>query len=151
MLYLWLDNVRKPQNLGAVLRLAAALGATLVSSGATPAHLPPRARFAAVGLEHTVPREHYPSFDDALAALRLRHVTVVGTAPRAPLTLWQADALAADPLAIVFGSETGGLGAHKLARLDATLAIPMPGGAESLNLATSVAIVAWEALRRRST
>ncbi|MEI6608007.1 MAG: TrmH family RNA methyltransferase, partial [Verrucomicrobiota bacterium] len=63
---------------------------------------------------------------------------------------WQAAFKAGDYL--VFGSETRGLPEPLLAATtDQSLCIPMrPGATRSLNLATSVAIVLYEALRQQN-
>ncbi len=51
--------------------------------------------------------------------------------------------------ALIFGRETTGLGDERLAELGAqALAVPVPGPVRSLNLATSVGIVLYEALRQ---
>jgi len=67
-------------------------------------------------------------------------------APRSP---WQAAFKAGDYL--VFGCETRGLPEPLLAAAgERALCIPMlPGATRSLNLATSVAIVLYEALRQQ--
>ena len=55
---------------------------------------------------------------------------------------------------LLFGRETSGLPPEVLANADARLTIPMPGGVErgggvrSLNLATAVGVVLFEALRQ---
>jgi tRNA (cytidine/uridine-2'-O-)-methyltransferase len=52
---------------------------------------------------------------------------------------------------LVFGRETKGLPASLLdARPEQCLTIPMPGGTRSLNLATAVGIVLYEAIRQVS-
>jgi TrmH family RNA methyltransferase len=53
-------------------------------------------------------------------------------------------ASAARPVAILFGGERAGLANGEIARCDALLTIPAPGGYESLNLAQSVQVVCYE-------
>jgi TrmH family RNA methyltransferase len=53
------------------------------------------------------------------------------------------------PTAIVVGSEARGLPAAWLDRADVRVRIPMFGRADSLNVATSAAILLYEAVRQR--
>jgi 23S rRNA (guanosine2251-2'-O)-methyltransferase len=52
-------------------------------------------------------------------------------------------------VALVLGNETNGLSEPVRAELDGTIAIPMRGGVESLNVAAAAAVAAYELLRRR--
>jgi tRNA (guanosine-2'-O-)-methyltransferase len=53
------------------------------------------------------------------------------------------------PTALVFGSEAAGLTPEALSCADETIAIPMVGMVQSLNLSVSVAVVLYEAFRQR--
>ena len=57
----------------------------------------------------------------------------------------------ATPTAIVVGSEARGLPAAWLDQADTRVRIPMFGRADSLNVATSAAILVYEAVRQRLT
>ncbi len=54
------------------------------------------------------------------------------------------------PFALVLGNEASGLPSQLAPRLDATVTIPMGGGAESLNVSTAAAVLCFDAARRRS-
>jgi tRNA (guanosine-2'-O-)-methyltransferase len=54
------------------------------------------------------------------------------------------------PLALVFGNESGGISAESLAFADEVVRIPMFGMVQSLNLSVSVAVILYEALRQRA-
>jgi tRNA (guanosine-2'-O-)-methyltransferase len=56
----------------------------------------------------------------------------------------------ARPVALVFGSESGGISEEALAFADKVVRIPMLGMVQSLNLSVSVAVILYEALRQRS-
>ena len=121
-----LEAPRSPGNAGAVVRVAAAAGASGVafSGPLDPWH--PTVLRGSAGL-------HY-----ALPVLRACPADVVG-----PVVVLDAGgdpsvALPADAVLVV-GSERGGVGADLRARADAVLALPMRPGVSSLNLATSVA------------
>ena len=53
------------------------------------------------------------------------------------------------PCAWVFGHEGQGIAADVAARCAAMLAIPQPGGEESLNVAAAAAVCLYESARRR--
>lgn len=53
------------------------------------------------------------------------------------------------PTALVFGSEASGLTSETLQYADETVAVPMAGMVQSLNLSVSVAVVLYEAFRQR--
>jgi tRNA (guanosine-2'-O-)-methyltransferase len=53
------------------------------------------------------------------------------------------------PTALVFGSEASGLAPETLSYADETIAIPMAGMVQSLNLSVSAAVVLYEAFRQR--
>jgi TrmH family RNA methyltransferase len=74
-------------------------------------------------------------------------VTVVATSGRASVSCWDADLR--PPLAMLLGSEGSGLPDDLLAAADLTVAIPMTGTAESLNLAVAAGILLYELPRRR--
>jgi tRNA (guanosine-2'-O-)-methyltransferase len=56
----------------------------------------------------------------------------------------------ARPVALVFGSESGGISEEALAFADRVVRIPMLGMVQSLNLSVSVAVILYEALRQRA-
>lgn len=55
----------------------------------------------------------------------------------------------ARPIALVFGSESGGISAEALALADIKIRIPMVGMVQSLNLSVSVGIILYEAFHQR--
>lgn len=121
-----LDSPRSPGNAGAVVRVAAAAGASGVAFTGPLDPWHPTVLRGSAGL-------HY-----ALPVLRVSADDVTG-----PVVVLDADgdpsaALPADAVLVV-GSERGGVGAQLRARADVVLALPMRPGVSSLNLATSVA------------
>jgi tRNA (guanosine-2'-O-)-methyltransferase len=55
----------------------------------------------------------------------------------------------AQPLALVFGSESEGISDEAMAFADHVIHIPMVGMVQSLNLSVSVGIVLYEAFKQR--
>ena len=120
------DAPRHAGNVGAVIRVAAAAGASGVATTGTLDPWHPAVLRGSAGL-------HY-----ALPVLRTDAADLVG-----PVVVLDADgdaeaALPADGVLVV-GSERAGVGADLRARADLVLALPMRSGVSSLNLATAVA------------
>ena len=84
---------------------------------------------------------------DLLAALRRSGLQIVGTQPAGAVAFdrvdWQK------PTAFLVGSEGGGLPASVRAGTDVNVAIPMQTPVESLNVAISAGLLAYEARRQR--
>ena len=140
-------DVRDPGNAGTVLRTCDAAGveAVLFCAGSVDPFNPKTVRSSAGSIFH-VDLAVVPETARALAWLRAAGVRVFGTAPSG------TDYLSSDlrgPSAFVFGNEKAGLDASLLATLDATLAIPMTGRAESLNVGIACAVLCFEAVRQR--
>jgi tRNA (cytidine/uridine-2'-O-)-methyltransferase len=135
-----------PQNTGNIGRLSAATQSPLHLVGRLGFQVDERAvRRAGLDYWPLVRLEQHADltqFQARYPASRLRLFS--GTASRSYL---DAEFRAGD--ALVFGRESVGLGSELLARhKDVTFAIPTLGAVRSLNLANSVAIVLYEALRQ---
>ena len=146
-LYVVLEAVEKPGNLGAVQRVADGAGAhgLIVCDGGTDLYNPNVLR-ASRGACFNLPTV-VAETDEAAAWLGARDVTVVATSPDADVP-WCACDLTG-PVALVLGAEDTGLSAAWLARADTTVAIPMAGAGDSLNVAASAAVLLYETLRQR--
>ncbi|MCX6048902.1 MAG: RNA methyltransferase [Chloroflexi bacterium] len=142
-----IEGVEKPGNFGAILRTADAVGldGVIVCAGATDLHNPNVIR-ASLGTLFTVPVVEAPTLD-AITWLRRHQIRIVAATPEAQQRYTSVDMTG--PVAIVLGSEANGLGATWLAAADETVSIPMLGAADSLNLATSTALLLYEVIRQR--
>ena len=129
-----LDRPRSPGNAGAVVRVAAAAGASgvAVTGQLDPWH--PTVLRGSAGLHYALPVLHLPT----------------GELPAGPYAVLDADG---DPdgvlppdAVLVVGTERDGVGADLRARADLVLALPMRPGVSSLNLATATAAALY---RRR--
>jgi TrmH family RNA methyltransferase len=144
-----LDNVEKPGNLGAVLRVADGSGADAVIVCGTGTDLfNPNVLRASRGTFFAVPTVVAPP-EETLAFLRTHAIAAVATSPVADHR-WDEIGLTG-PTAIVLGAEHDGLGPDWLSRADLTVGIPMLGAGDSLNVSTSAAILLYEAVRQRSS
>jgi tRNA (cytidine/uridine-2'-O-)-methyltransferase len=149
MLHVALYEPEIPPNTGNVARLCAATGAVLHLVGRLGFRLDDRALRRA-GLDywpHVEVRRHatFADFEAALGAARLFCFSARAARPYTEARYRDGDCL-------LFGGETYGLPPDLLARhAGRTFGIPMPAGkVRSLNLATAVGIVLYEALRQLS-
>jgi len=144
---LMLDQLTDPQNVGAVLRSAAAFGARGVIM--QDRHAPPfsgaLAKAAAGALEQ-VPIARVTNLSRALETLADAGWRALGLAGDAEATL--AETLDGQPTVLVLGSEGEGLRRLVSEHCDLLVRIPMPGGFESLNVAAAGAIALYEASRK---
>lgn len=142
------ESVEKPGNLGALLRSADAAGVTavIVCDPATDVNNPNVVR-SSRGTRFTVPIVEAGTAE-TLAWLATHQVRIAAATPQADLAYTDADLCG--PLAIAVGAESDGLTAAWLSRADLRLRIPMRGRVNSLNVATSAALLLYEALRQRA-
>ncbi len=143
-----LDGVMDPQNFGAVLRSAVALGASAViwpehaSAPLTPATF----RASAGAVEHAV-LCRVPSLPEALDALTARGLTTVALDAQGPVELAAIDLRG--PVAIVIGAEDKGTRRPVRRACKYTARLPMAGPIASLNASVAGAIALYEVLRQR--
>ena len=145
-----LDQVTDPRNLGAVIRSAAGAGATGV---VMPEHGAARVtaavcRASAGAVEH-VPVAIVPNLARYLADVKGAALWAYAAATDGETPLWSAEL--AGGIALVLGAE--GRGVRPLVRrtCDGTIAIPIAGSVESLNVSVAAAVVLYEAARQRSS
>jgi TrmH family RNA methyltransferase len=141
-------GLEKPGNLGAILRTADAVAAAAVVAAdpATDWGNPNVVR-ASKGTLFGVPVASGTSAE-VMGWLADQGLPIVATSPGATLVLAEADLTG--PVAITVGSESQGLPQEWLSRASTAVRIPMLGRADSLNVATTAAIVAYEAVRQRT-
>ncbi len=144
-----LDGLVDPENVGAVVRSAAVLGATALLSGPTSAS--PwlrRAVRSSMGTVLDLPVVEVADLAGELVHLEREHgLRPVALDPRGATPIDAADLAGA--VALVVGREADGLSPEVLAACRERVAIPMIAGADSLNAASAAAIAIWEAMRRR--
>jgi TrmH family RNA methyltransferase len=143
-----LHGANNPSNAGAALRVAEAAGATGVVATRGSADLfSPKALRGSMGSAFRSPVWEGATFEDALRFCAERGIKTVGTDARAGATHTEIDWTT--PRAVVLGPEAGGLTDEEVRACDESLRIPMREPVESLNLTTALAVVLYEAARRR--
>lgn len=146
---LMLDQVTDPQNVGAILRSAAAFGATgVVLQDRHAPKLSGALAKAAAGAVDAVPVARVVNLARALDELTDAGWRAVGLAGEAERAL--GDVLDGRPTVLVMGSEGEGLRRLVAEHCDDLARIPMPGGFESLNVSAAAAVALYEAARPRS-
>jgi len=142
-----LDGVADPGNVGTIVRIADAAGACAVFAGpGTVDVTASKVVRSAAGSLLRVPVVTSLSAAAAVVALRVRSVRCVGTVAHGATAYDEFDW--SMPVALVMGNEAHGIDDAIAEMLDAEVRIDMAPGAESLNVATACAVLAFEIRRR---
>jgi RNA methyltransferase, TrmH family len=148
-----LDGVSDPGNLGTILRTASAAGvqAVLLTPGSADPFAPKVVR-AGMGAHFHLPIRTF-SWDEIVG-----YLAPEGADPRIKVYLADAggpliytQAVLKSPLALIIGGEAEGAGDQARSLSQERIKIPMPGKAESLNVAAAAAILLFEVVRQRQT
>jgi TrmH family RNA methyltransferase len=141
-------GIERPGNLGGIIRTACAanVDGLLVCDPCTDLFQRDVVR-GSVGAIFHVPLAEAGSAE-AIRWLRGRALKIVAATPGGTIPYWQADY--GDGVAIVLGSERHGLSDAWFEVADETVAIPMPGPVDSLNVGVASGVVLFEAARRRA-
>jgi TrmH family RNA methyltransferase len=131
---LW--HVGDPGNVGTIVRTADAYDAAVALSDECADPTGPRAVRATAGAIFRVPLVAWDAAAGTRAALVAHGGTPIGEADLQP------------PLTFLLGSEREGLPERLVASCNLAVSIPLPGAAESLNVAAAAAIALYELSRR---
>jgi 23S rRNA (guanosine2251-2'-O)-methyltransferase len=143
-----LDEIQDPHNLGAVLRVAEALGAGVAVTERGSAPLSEAVGRASAGAVERVRIHRVKNLRRFVDRLKNEGFRVIGLDAReGARSLFEVD-LTGD-LALVLGAE--GKGIRRLVRegCDELASLPMVGKVASLNVSTAAAAAGYEALRQR--
>ena len=146
-LYIVLESVEKPGNMGAILRSADAAGVdgVIICDPLTDLYNPNLVR-ASIGAAFTVPTVACTS-EECIAWLKENGIQIL-TAQLQDSSLYY-DTDMKRPTAIVMGTEATGLTTQWREAADRHIRIPMCGKLDSLNVSVSSAILMFEAVRQR--
>ena len=148
-LFLVLDGVQDPGNLGACLRTAAAAAVTAVIIPRNRAvGLTPAARRSAAGAAERVELVIVTNLARSLRLLAEHGVWRVGLAAGHGDSIFRSRLDGA--LALVLGGEEGGMRRLTREHCDELVEIPMPGAIESLNVSVAAGIALFAAVDRRT-
>ena len=143
------DRVNDPQNLGAVIRAAAAFeaGAVIVPDRHAPEASGALAK-AASGMLEIVPLLRVANIARTIEQLQRHGYWCIGLDGGAPDTIASADTDGA--IALVLGAEGAGLRRLTRERCDTILRLPISDAVESLNLATAAAVALYPLMPKTS-
>jgi 23S rRNA (guanosine2251-2'-O)-methyltransferase len=147
-LYVILDHLTDPHNVGAILRTAECAGAdAVILPERRSAGINATVRKAAAGAAARLPVVRVTNIAETIRRLKEEGVRVVGADADAALTMGAAQ-LDGD-LALVIGAEGGGLAPLVKRECDVLVRIPMRGQLGSLNASVAAGVLLYEVLRRR--
>jgi 23S rRNA (guanosine2251-2'-O)-methyltransferase len=147
-LFLVLDGVQDPHNLGACLRVADGAGAHAViapkdrSVGLTTAAIK-----VASGAAESVPYIVVTNLARTMRDLKDKGIWLIGTDDSATESIYKAKL--DGPIALVLGAEGEGLRRLTKDSCDLLVSIPMMGSVSSLNVSVASGVCLYEARRRR--
>lgn len=149
-LFVALDGVTDPRNLGAIIRSAAAFGAQGIivpqrrSVGVTAS-----AWKTSAGAAARVPVAMAANLTRTLDDFKQRGLFIAGLDGGGPVAL-PGLALATSPLVLVVGSEGKGLSRLVTEHCDAVVSIPIESSTESLNAGIAVSVALYEIAKLRA-
>ncbi len=144
-----LENVQDPGNLGTIVRTADAVGADLVllAEGCVDVYNSKVVRSTMASLFH-VPVARVGDMGECITSLKDSGLKVVATSGESEISYQNADLKG--KIALVFGNEANGLTEDALELSDEVVSIPMPGRAESLNIAVAAGVIMFEKIATRN-
>ncbi len=149
-LYLILDGIEDPRNLGAILRTAEVAGVHgVIIPDRRAAGLTETAAKAAAGALEYIPVVKVVNIVNTIKELKKAGLWIAGAEASGETIYWDADF--SRPMAIVLGGEDRGV--RKLVRehCDYLVSLPQKGKIGSLNVSVAAGSILFEVLRQRRT
>jgi TrmH family RNA methyltransferase len=139
-----LDGIQDPGNLGAILRSAAAAGATIAHLSPNCADpWSPKCMRGGMGAQLVLALEEH---DSLVRLADTFHGRLLACAADGPVSLFDADL--DGEIGFIIGSEGHGVSPDLAARAEQTIRIPMRAGIDSLNVGAAAAVCFYEWARR---
>ena len=141
-------GLQDPGNLGAIMRSAAAFGASaLLTLRETVSPFNPKAVRSSAGAIFHLPVLAGCRADELLPRLRGERVRIIAADGHSPSPLDRADLRGS--LAILVGREASGLPPEIAREASESLSIPIRPGMDSVNVAAAASVFLYEAARQR--
>ena len=148
MLFILLEDIQDPGNLGTIFRTAEAAGADgVIMSSRTADIYNPKTIRSTMGAVFRVPFLYTEDISSVIRMLQERGTSVYAAHLRAEVFYDAYDYR--QSTAFLIGNEANGLREETADCADALLGIPMEGKVESLNAAVASSILLYEAYRQR--
>jgi RNA methyltransferase, TrmH family len=143
-----LCRLQDPGNVGTILRVSEAFGATgCVALAGTAGIYNSKVVRASAGSVFRLPHVAGADLRETVDALKSKNIRIAGTAPTPESSIekwnWRK------PTAVLIGNEGSGLSAKELGYCDTVLRIPHNPTVESLNSAIATALILYEASKQR--
>lgn len=147
-LFVILENLQDPGNLGTIIRTADAAGAdgVFLSKGTVDLYNPKVVRSTMGSIFH-LPVYVGVDIEDIIIKCKKHNISTYAAHLGGVNTPYNAKLY--KPSAILIGNEANGLTPQTATMADELLRIPMPGKAESMNASVAAAIMIYEAVRQR--
>lgn len=143
-----MDQVKDPQNLGALVRTAEGAGAHgVVIPSRRSAQVTPAVLKASAGAVAHIPVARVKNLNYLVEELKDRGLWIYGTDSSGLYSYHEVDLRL--PLALVIGSEGKGISRLLGEKCDYLVKIPMMGKVDSLNASAAGAVLMYEVLRQR--
>jgi TrmH family RNA methyltransferase len=143
-----MHNINNPVNVGAILRTAEAAGASgAVTTKQTSDPFSAKALRGAMGSAFRLPIWSGPDYHQVLAWCRKQNISIICADAAGTKSYSSIDWTR--PTALVLGPESEGLSTDEIDAADDSVAVPMQGKVESLNVAVTAGVLLYEAVRQR--
>lgn len=147
-LFVLLENIRDPGNMGTIIRTADAAGFSgVVAAGGCVDVYNPKVLRSTMGSVFHIPVFCHGDVADALSVFKAGGFKTAASHISGSHTIYEADLTL--PTVLVIGSEAEGISREVEEASDMLVRIPMPGRAESLNASVAAGVMMYEALRQR--
>ncbi len=147
-MFVLVDRIQDPGNLGTIIRTSEAVGALgVICTKGTVDYLNEKVLRSTMGSVFRMPiiiEEEEMTFTRFLKGEGFK---LLGTSLQTDNSIYHCDL--SGKIVICIGNEGSGIGSEVLDLCDMRAIIPMPGKAESLNAAVAASVIIFEALRQR--
>lgn len=149
-IFLALDGIQDPGNLGTIIRTGDGVGVSAVYLGRGTVDLyNPKVLRATMGSIFRVPAFSNVDLSELLEKMRRLNVFIVASVPHAGVAYFRAN-LRHPRLALVVGNEARGISAELKTLADEIVSIPTRPEVDSLNAAVAASLVLYEIYRQKS-
>lgn len=147
-LYLILEYLQDPGNLGTIMRMSEAAGVScLIMSADTVDIYNPKVVRATMGTIFRVPFVYVTDLPQTIRGMRKRGIAVYGASLEKSADYAELDFTG--DCAFAIGNEANGLSGAVVESCTACVHIPMQGAVESLNAAVAASVLTFEAYRQK--
>lgn len=147
-IYMLLEDIQDPGNLGTIMRTAEATGVKgLIMSKGTVDIYNPKVIRSTMGTIYRVPFIYVDNILDVTENMRKKGINIV--AAHLDGKKWYDDISYIEETAFIIGNEGNGISNELSSKADVLMKIPMEGRVESLNASVAASVLMYEAYRQK--